>query len=165
MKRVRVNSIGFEETYDSPQAALNRVRHAKGQDEASWATQRINSSALEGATWSDTEAVLEFSNGSELRVFLDGRQVSWELVKRGASTPLSHSIGAEPFKLLWGPSDEYEERYDPSALIAKRIDQPVARLFVCEGLMLYCQSLPILWFRPMEHADTQSLMLYMSETD
>lgn len=165
MNRVPVTSFGFAaDDYDSPEAAIRGALQADGQECALRDTKRIDGATLERASWSKANAVLQFSNATELRVYLEGHRVAWELGERGHDVDAPSSVDREPVIHGWGGSVG-DVVYEPTALIAKRLNRPIRRLFVCEGLMVYFQSLPILWFRSIEYRDTRSLALYMSETD
>jgi hypothetical protein len=164
MRVITCESYPFEATYKNPESAIAGGRNHPLQPKARADTEILAGSCIIDAFWTDTNFVLQFSNGKLLHVFLYGNRVAWEI----SDTPPTlvetalERIGADAVICRWGP-EVGEGIMDRSGLIQSRRGKSFRMLFVNEGLWLYCRGMEILYFAAVRSVEADGPFLYVSE--
>ena len=166
MRTITVEPYPLRESYGSFEGAIAGALNDPLQPRAKADTARLLGSRIEDAWWTDTDCVIQFSNGLLLHIGVDGETLSWLLLE--APPPLDETaierIGAPAVALCWPNLGDHV--MDRSALAAKRLGCEFTLLCVTTGcLLVYCRGRLIWWFSAVRQTDTGRSLLFVTEDD
>jgi|GEM_PF-6097125 len=166
MRTILVDPYPIRETYTSFREAIVGVRNDPLQSKAKADAAKLLGSRVENACWTDTNCVVQFSNGLFLHIWVDGETLSWLVTETPPALDenASERIGAPGVMLSWPNAGD--RLMDQSELAAKRLGSEFYTLFVTGGaLLVYCRGHSIWWFAPTRRRDTGRSMLYVTEEE
>lgn len=168
MRKINICQIGSVEGHDTIEGAITAADNHPRQHQARADEDLLKGEAIVGAWWNDAEFYIFFTNEKQLHVYIDDKaRVVWAATERD-----SHALGkdsdlqdTEPVLINIAKAD-YQYVMDRSDLIGKRMGAKVPKLWVNElGFYVYTQGCLTLGFSVVRCADTQQLILIVSEDD
>jgi hypothetical protein len=150
------------ETYPSFEGAITGALRHPLQSQARADTAALLNTRVADTWWTDTDYVVEFSNGRLLHVWADGQVARWVVTETPPALDAVERIGAPAALCQWPVVGDAV--WDRSALAAKRLGSEFVRLFVTGGaLLVYCRGQLIWWFSAARRTDLGVSILHVCE--
>jgi hypothetical protein len=154
------------DTYASFEGAIAGALRHPLQAQAKADTAALFGACVADAWWTDTDCVVQFSNGRFLHVWADGEVARWAVTATPPALDEAavERIGAPAVLCRWPVVGDWV--WGRSALAAKRVGGEFVRLFVTGGALLaYCRGQLIWWFSAARRTDLGVSILHVSEDE
>ena len=167
MRVIPVEPYPVRDTYASFEGAIAGALRHPLQAQAQADAAAFFGACVADAWWTDTDCVVQFSNGRLLHIWADGQVARWAVTDTPPTldAAATERIGAPAVLCRWPPVVG-DRVWDRSALAAKRVGSEFVRLFVTGGaLLVYCRGQLIWWFSAARRTDLGVSILHVSEDE
>jgi hypothetical protein len=163
---IPVEPYPLQDTYATFEGAIAGALRHPLQALAQADTAAFFGASVADAWWTDTDYVVQFSNGRLLHIWADGEVARWTVTHTAPTLDAAmERIGAPAVLCRWPPVLG-DRVWDRSALAAKRVGSEFVRLFVTGGAMLvYCRGQLIWWFSAVRRTDLGVSILHVCEEE